>query len=62
MFHGNQSALGFSPTEWEVFSDLALDLDYYVADPDRRREDPSYYGDDRLEEEIRQAWSKLYIT
>lgn len=43
----------------EILKDLALDLDYYVLDPDKRREDPSYYGDERVEEEIRSSLKKL---
>jgi hypothetical protein len=44
---------------WEILSNLALDLSYYVSDPNKRREDPSYYGDERVEEEIRSALEKL---
>ena len=45
--------------EWEILSNLALDLDYYVADPLRRRLDPTFYGDERLEEEIRSALARF---
>ena len=43
----------------EILEDLAYDLDYYVAEPDLRREDSSYYGDERLELEIRTVLSQL---
>ena len=43
----------------EILEDLAYDLDYHVAAPDLRREDASYYGDERLELEIRTALSRL---
>jgi len=43
----------------EILEDLAYDLDYYVAAPDLRREDSSYYGDERLELEIRTVLSQL---
>jgi len=44
---------------FEILAELALDLDYYEPDERMRREDPSFYGDDRLEEEIRQALRQL---
>jgi hypothetical protein len=43
----------------EILRDLALDLDYYVQDPEKRREDASYYGDERFEEEIRLVLGNL---
>src|SRR5215831_16630388 len=46
-------------TASEVFGDLAIDLDYYEPDPIKRSEDPSYFGDERLEEELRAALDKL---
>ena len=46
-------------TASEVFADLAIDLDYYEPDPVKRSEDPSYFDDERLEEEIRKALAKL---
>lgn len=44
----------------EIFGDLAVDLDYYEPDESKRSEDPSYYGDERLEVEIRAALNKLH--
>jgi len=43
----------------EILYDLAYDLEYYVADPDWRKEDPSYYGPERALEEIQLARRKL---
>jgi|GEM_PF-5884039 len=40
----------------EVLRRLAYDLDYYRQDPEERRLDPSYYGDERLIQEIA-AWA-----
>lgn len=53
-----------APSEWadpilDVFVDLAYDLDYFVANPEWRREDPSYYGEKRLEEEVRRALARI---
>lgn len=44
----------------QVFGDLAVDLDYYEPEPSKRSEHPSYYGDERLEVEIRAALTKLH--
>ncbi|MEO6284935.1 MAG: hypothetical protein ABIN80_15475 [Dyadobacter sp.] len=43
----------------EVLSDLAYDLDFYEPNEEWRKEDPSYYGDERLEEEIKSTIQKL---
>lgn len=47
----------------EVFSDFLLelsqDLEYYVENPEWRRQDPSYYGDDKLEILIKEALEKI---
>jgi len=43
----------------EILSELAYDLDFYEPNEEWRKEDPSYYGDDRLEEEIQAAIQKL---
>lgn len=45
--------------ELEILRDLAYDLEYYVSDPDMRKEDPSYYGPERALEEIQLARRKL---
>ncbi len=43
----------------DIILDLAYDLDFYEPDPSKRAEDPSYYGDERAEEEIRSGLDKL---
>lgn len=43
----------------EILSELAYDLDFYEPNEELRKEDPSYYGDDRLEEEIKSVIQKL---
>jgi len=43
----------------EILSDLAYDLDFYEPNEELRKEEPSYYSDDRLEEEITSAIQKL---
>lgn len=43
----------------EILSELAYDLDFYEPDENLRRQDQSYYGDERLEEEIKSALQKL---
>jgi len=44
---------------WHIFGDLAYDLDFYVPDEGARKEDPAYFGDNRLEEEIRSVLDEL---
>jgi hypothetical protein len=43
----------------ELLGDLAYDLNFFVADPVIRMEDPSYYGPERLETEIRTVLRRL---
>ena len=43
----------------EELSELAYDLDFYEPNEEFRKEDPSYYGDERLEEEIKLVLQKL---
>ncbi|HVT95831.1 MAG TPA: hypothetical protein VHD76_23505 [Bryobacteraceae bacterium] len=50
---------GASPEQWRILSDLAFDLDYYEPDPKDRQEDPTFYGDQRVEMEIKEALEKL---
>ena len=45
--------------QWDIFGDLAYDLDFYEPDPALRAEDNSFYGDERLKEEIQTALDKL---
>ncbi len=48
-----------SELQEEILGDLALDLDYYEPNPIWRAEDPSYYGEKRLFEEINSALEGL---
>ena len=43
----------------EILGDLAYDLNFFVADPALRAQDPAYYGDERLEREIKTAFQRL---
>jgi hypothetical protein len=43
----------------EILSELAYDLDFYEPNEEWRREDPSYYDEDRLEEILKNAILKL---
>ena len=45
--------------EWEILRDLAYDLDFYEPDAKVRAEDSSFYGDERVEREIKTALKKL---
>ena len=54
----SDEVLGNEASE-EIFTDLAYDLDFYEPDARIRREDWSYYGDDRLEEELRSGLARL---
>lgn len=44
---------------YEVLSDLAHDLSFFEQNADLRSEDPSYYGDERLEREVETAFQRL---
>lgn len=43
----------------ELLSELAYDMDFYEPNEKLRKENPSYYGDERLEEEIKSAIQKV---
>jgi hypothetical protein len=45
--------------EENILQDLAYDLDFYQADEKLRREDASFYGDEKLEQEVKLAITKL---
>ena len=49
----------FSVSGSEALAELAYDLDFYESDENARREDSSFYGDERLEREIRRALERL---
>jgi hypothetical protein len=53
-----QSDLPFGHKE-DIFADLAHDFDYYEPDSAIRLEDPAYFGDEELENEIRKALTEL---
>jgi len=42
-----------------ILSELAYDLDFYEPNEEWRKEDPSYYGEERLEQEIKDALRKI---
>jgi len=44
---------------FEIFDELALDLQYYEPNEEWRKEDLSFYGDERLEKEINVALAKI---
>ena len=43
----------------EILSELAYDLDFYEPNEEWRKESLSYYGEDRLKEEIKSALGKI---
>ena len=43
----------------EIFLELAGDLDLYEPREDYRREDPSFFGDEQFEVQVRSALHKL---
>ena len=43
----------------EILSELAYDLDFYQPNESLRKESPSYYGQERLEKEIKEAIEKI---
>lgn len=52
-----QNAIGREA--FEILADLAYDLDFFEPDPVVRMTDPSYYGNERLESEIKAAFRHL---
>jgi hypothetical protein len=43
----------------DLLTDAAYIFDFYEPNEEWRKEDPSYYGDERLEKEIKSAIEKL---
>lgn len=43
---------------WDDLCNLAYDIDYYEPDIDERKEEPSYYGESRLQEEVHAILNK----
>lgn len=46
---------GVDDSVMEALRDLAYDLEYYVADPKVRTADPSFYGEHRLKQNIKNS-------
>ena len=44
---------------WDILGDLALDLEYLVPNPEWRKEDKSFFGEERAVVEIRAALERL---
>lgn len=55
----NENLYNIDESEFEILSELAIDLDFYEPDITIRKQDPSYYGDERLEKEIHEAIKKI---
>ncbi|MDR2274876.1 MAG: hypothetical protein LBF27_28465 [Sphingobacterium sp.] len=43
----------------DILTDIAYNLDFYEPNDEWRKENPSFYGDDRLEKEVKIAIQKL---
>ncbi len=43
----------------DILTDIAYILDFYEPNEEWRKEDPSYYGDEKLEQELKSAITKL---
>ncbi|MCX8486568.1 MAG: hypothetical protein ORN53_05235 [Crocinitomicaceae bacterium] len=43
----------------EILTELVYQLDFYEPDETKRREDPSYFGDDKLAAEVALAIQQL---
>jgi len=44
----------------EILAEFAYDLDFYEPDKEWRKEASSYYGDDKLEEVVKNTIQKLH--
>jgi len=49
----------FGQSALDILGELAYDLNFFVADPAVRAQDRSYYGDERLVREIKEAFRRL---
>jgi hypothetical protein len=54
-----QELIWNDPNSNDIFINLAYELDFYEPNVELRKEDASYFGDERLEEEIIEALNKL---
>lgn len=59
IFDGDAATLGLTEHEWDVFTQLAQDLDYYESNREQRRDSTLFYGSERLLDEIRNALAKV---
>jgi len=55
----NAEELDSRPDVDELLRELAYNLDYYQPDERIRADEPSLYGDEQLEDEIRSVLSRL---
>lgn len=46
----------------EILVNLAYDLEYYEPNPLLRKEDPSFYGDEKLEKKLNDVLEKIQIV
>ncbi len=44
-----------------IFDDLADSLDYYEPNSELRRDSPSYYGEEKMRKEIKEALKKIEL-
>ena len=51
--------LDCSDRQEEILADLAYDLDFYEPNPEWRKEDPSYFGEERAINEIKGALDRI---
>ena len=55
----NEEDYGNNENINEILRELAYDLDFYEPDKEWRKESLSYYGDKRLEQEVKVALEKI---
>jgi hypothetical protein len=55
----NDDSNNITQQELDILIDLSFDIEPYEANPERRRQDPSYFGDEKLEELIKEALEKI---
>ncbi len=59
VWNSTDQQLGGSDRVREILRTLAHDLDYYVADPETRAEEPAYYDEGRVVREILAALTTI---
>ena len=55
----NTDKISENPEIQEIMSELAYDLDYYESNEEFRREDPSFFGEDKALELIKESYKKI---